>query len=242
MRTSTALRSTWLELRTTRSLLAKLLGLAAGPLTWTALTWAALSKSTLTRSTLSRSALSRTTLLALLELWATLARAAELLRLARLSWATLLAGAALTTLLPGLSSWTAWAFVERLGALLGLSLTALWTSGLAARLALVVLLVVLLLALVLGVFALCNDQTAICSTHALERDAQLRNRNRRDQGAGEQDVAKLLQLPDRFEWQGALLRFFERRITSMRGCRPDPWHHLGPHCGRTLVRKLNGFR
>jgi hypothetical protein len=30
-----------------------------------------------------------------------------------------------------------------------------------------------------------------------------------------------LQLPDRFEWQVALLRFFERRISSMRSCRPD---------------------
>jgi hypothetical protein len=153
----------------------------------------------------------------------------------------LLAGAALTTLLPGLSSWTAWAFVERLGALLGLPLTALGPAGLAARLALV-LLVVLLLALVLGVFTLRNDQTAICSTGAVERDAQLRNRNRRDQGAGQQDVTKLLQLPDRFEWQGALLKNLERRITSMRGCRPDPRLHLGPHCGRTLVRKLNEFR
>jgi hypothetical protein len=136
-----------------RTLLAKLLGLAA--LTWTALTWAALSGSALS------------TLLSLLELGATLAWPAELLRLALLPWAALLAGAALTTLLPGLSSWS---FVERLAALLGLSLTAL----LSARLAFV-----LLFAFVLGVFTLCNDQTAIRSADALKRDAQLWNRNRR---------------------------------------------------------------
>jgi succinate dehydrogenase/fumarate reductase cytochrome b subunit len=113
------------------------------------------------------------TLLSLLELGATLAWPAELLRLALLPWAALLAGAALaalTTLLPGLSSWTAWAFVERLAALLGLSLTAL----LSARLAFV-----LLFAFVLGIFTLCNDQTAIRSADALKRDAQLWNRNRR---------------------------------------------------------------
>jgi succinate dehydrogenase/fumarate reductase cytochrome b subunit len=107
------------------------------------------------------------TLLSLLELGATLAWPAELLRLALLPWAALLAGAALTTLLPGLSSWS---FVERLAALLGLSLTAL----LSARLAFV-----LLFAFVLGVFTLCNDQTAIRSADALKRDAQLWNRNRR---------------------------------------------------------------
>jgi hypothetical protein len=141
-----------------RTLLAKLLGLAAltrAALTWTALTWAALSGSALS------------TLLSLLELGATLAWPAELLRLALLPWAALLAGAALTTLLPGLSSWS---FVERLAALLGLSLTAL----LSARLAFV-----LLFAFVLGVFTLCNDQTAIRSADALKRDAQLWNRNRR---------------------------------------------------------------
>jgi hypothetical protein len=141
-----------------RTLLAKLLGLAAltrAALTWTALTWAALSGSALS------------TLLSLLELGATLAWPAELLRLALLPWAALLAGAALTTLLPGLSSWS---FVERLAALLGLSLTAL----LSARLAFV-----LLFAFVLGVFTLCNDQTALRSADALKRDAQLWNRNRR---------------------------------------------------------------
>jgi hypothetical protein len=109
-------------------------------------------------------------LLSLLELGATLAWPAELLRLALLPWAALLAGAALTTLLPGLSSWTAWSFVERLAALLGLSLTA----RLSARLAFV-----LLFAFVLGIFTLCNDQTAIRSADALKRDAQLWNRNRR---------------------------------------------------------------
>jgi succinate dehydrogenase/fumarate reductase cytochrome b subunit len=129
--------------------------LTRAALTWTALTWAALSGSALS------------TLLSLLELGATLAWPAELLRLALLPWAALLAGAALTTLLPGLSSWS---FVERLAALLGLSLTAL----LSARLAFV-----LLFAFVLGVFTLCNDQTAIRSADALKRDAQLWNRNRR---------------------------------------------------------------
>jgi hypothetical protein len=78
------------------------------------------------------------------------------------------------------------------------------TALLPARLAFI-----LLFALVLGIFALCNDQTAICSTRALKCDAQLGNRNRRDQSAGEQDVAKLLQLPDRFEWQGALLEILK---------------------------------
>jgi hypothetical protein len=197
-----------LELRTTGTLLAKLLRLAARTLTWNALTWTALAWPPLTWPA--------STLLSLLKLLATLAWPAELLRLARLS--TLLAPA-LTTLLPSRArSGTARASVERLGPLLGLPLTALRPAGLAF----VARLVALLLALVLGVFTLRNDQTAICSMGAVKRDAQLRNRNRRDQGAGQQDVAKLLQLPDRFEWQGALLRIFERRITSMRGCRPDP--------------------
>jgi len=112
-------------------------------------------------------------LLSLLELRATLAWPAELLRLARLSWATL--RAALTTLLPSRArSGAARASVEWLGALLGLPLTALGPAGLAF----VARLVVLLLALVLGVFTLRNDQTAICSMGAVKRDAQLRNRNR----------------------------------------------------------------
>jgi len=51
-----------------------------------------------------------------------------------------------------------------LAALLGL---------LAARLTLVLLFV-----LVLGVVALCNNQAAVSSTDAVERDAQLWNRNR----------------------------------------------------------------
>jgi non-ribosomal peptide synthetase component E (peptide arylation enzyme) len=108
----------------------------------------------------------------------------------------LLAGAALSTLLASRPrSGAAWAF-EGLGALLRLP----------ARLAFVVLLVVLLLALVLRVFALCNHKAAVCSTRAVKRDAQLWNRNCRHQGAGEQNIAKLLQLSDVFEWQGALLK------------------------------------
>jgi hypothetical protein len=132
-------------------------------------------------------------LLSLLELGATLAWSAELLRLALLPLTTLLA--ALTTLLaallPSRSSWTAWSFVGRL-ALLGL---------LPAGLTFILLLA---LVLVLGVFALRDDQAAVCSAGGVKREAQLRNRNRRHEGAGEQDVAKLLQLPDRFEWQVAL--------------------------------------
>jgi hypothetical protein len=196
----------WSTLLELRRLLAKLLRLALA--TWTltcaALTWAALAKSALSRSALSRSALP--TLLSLLELRATLTWSAELLRLALWPWATLLSGAALTTLLPSRArSGAAGASIERLSALLGLPLTALRSAGLATRLAFAVL----LLALVLGVFALRNDQTAICSTDAVKRDAELRNRNRRNQGSGEQDIAKLLQLPDWFEWQGALLRILK---------------------------------
>jgi hypothetical protein len=92
--------------------------LARTALTWAALTWAALS-----------------TLLSLLELWTTRALLAKLLRLALLP--TLLA-----TLLPSLSSRTAWAFVGRLGALLGL-----WLA----------FVLLLALVLVLGVFALRDD-------------------------------------------------------------------------------------
>jgi len=102
---------------------------------------------------------------------------------ALLALTTLLACAGLAT---WLATWTSWLS----------ALTTLWPAGLAF---------ILLFVLVLGILTLCNDQPAICSTGAVKCDAQLRNRNCRDQGAGEQDVAKLLQLPDRFEWQGALL-------------------------------------
>jgi hypothetical protein len=78
-----------------------------------------------------------------------------------------------------------------------LSLTALLAAGLTF---------VLLLALILWVLLLGNDEAAVGCTRAVKRDAQLRDRNRRHQGAGEQDVAKLLQLPDGFEWQVPLLK------------------------------------
>jgi hypothetical protein len=202
--TLVALLELW---RATRTLLAELLLLARQAL--------------LTLSGLARSALrSSPALAALLELWrATRALLAELFLLTRQSllalsrlpaWLSaalatllelwratrsllaellLLAGQALLALTPLLAGLATWAFWLS-------TLTALWPAGLAF---------ILLFALVLGILTLCNDQTAICSTGAVKRDAQLRNRNRRDQGAGEQDVAKLLQLPDRFEWQGALL-------------------------------------
>jgi len=186
--------SALLELRTTRNLLAKLLRLA-----W--LTLAALTLATLTLTALANTALPRSgaTLLSLLELGATLARRpTELLRLALLP--TLLA--ALTTLLPTTllaallpsrtRSRTAWSLIGRLAALLRL---------LSAGLAFVLLLA---LVFVLRVLALCDDHAAVCSAGALKGDTQLRNRNRRHQGAGEQDIAKLLQLPDRSEWQVAL--------------------------------------
>jgi len=184
------------------------LTLATWPaLTWPALTWAALTWAPLAWTALRGRTLSA--LLSLLELGATLAGPPELLRLARLPTllATLATGLAALLTSRTRSARTSWSPVGRLAALLGL---------LPARLAFV-----LLLALVLGVFALCNNQAAVCSAEALKRHAQLWNRNRRHQGAGEQDIAKLLQLPDRFEWQVALLRFFERRISSMRSCRPD---------------------
>jgi hypothetical protein len=175
----------------TRALLAKLLRLALLTLTTlalTALAWAALANTT--RPSVARSG---ATLATLLELFAALARSAELLRLSLLP--TLLA--TLTTLATLLltsrarSSWTAWSFVGRLAALLGLPL---WLT----------FVLLLALVLVLGVFALRDDQAAVCSAGGVKRETQLRNRNRRHEGAGEQDVAKLLQLPDRFEWQVAL--------------------------------------
>jgi hypothetical protein len=126
----------------------------------------------------------------------------------------------LATLLSGLSSWP---LVGWLAALLGLSL---WPTGLAF---------VLLLAfvLVLGIFALRDDQAAVGPTGAVKRDTQLRHRDGRHQGAGEQDIAKLLQLPDGFEWQGPLLKC-EKRIVDARLAAPIA-ARLVPHCGRTLV-------
>jgi hypothetical protein len=140
--------------------------------------------------------------------------------------------AALTTLLaallPSRSSWTAWSFVGRL-ALLGL---------LPAGLTFILLLA---LVLVLGVFALRDDQAAVCSAGGVKREAQLRNRNRRHEGAGEQDVAKLLQLPDRFEWQVALPENRERRIISMRSCRPECGTSSAP-LRPDFGSRLNGFQ
>jgi hypothetical protein len=139
--------ATLLELRAARALLAKLLRLA----------W--LTLAALTLATLGASA----ALLSLLELGATLARSAELLRLRVLP--TLLAAALLATLLPSRTrSRAAWSLAGRLAALLGLL-----SAGLAF---------VLLLAFVLGIFALCNDQAAVSSTGAVQRHAQLWNRNR----------------------------------------------------------------
>jgi hypothetical protein len=161
----------------------------------------------------------------LLELWrATRALLPELLLLAR---QTLLA---LTTLLAGLATWAFWLS----------ALTALWPARLAF---------ILLFAFVLGIFTLCNDQTAIRSADALERDAQLWNRNRRHQGAGEQDVAKLLKLPDGFEWQGALLRILKgasidarlppRSVAPFRApLRPD----FGTQTQRVPMNSSSGLR
>jgi hypothetical protein len=177
----------------TRALLAKLLRLALlttralTTLALTTLAWATLAWATLANTTWPSVARSGATLATLLELFPALARSAELLRLSLLP--TLLA--TLTTLLAALatllltsrarSSWTAWSFVGRL-ALLGLSL-------LPAGLTFILLLA---LVLVLGVFALRDDQAAVCSAGGVKRETQLRNRNRRHEGAGEQDVAKLL--------------------------------------------------
>jgi hypothetical protein len=211
-----------LELRIAAGSVTELLRLAAGTLA--TLNWAALAWPALGRCTLSA-------LLSLLELGAALPRSAELLRLARLAALTTLLAALLPTLLAllsggALSTLTAWSLVERLTALLRL---------LPAGLAFV------LLALVLGVFALGNDQAAVSSTGAVQRDAQLRNRNRRHQGAGEQDITKLLQLPDRFEWQGALLRIVIGASRPMRSCRPDCGTSSAP-LRPDFGSRLNGFQ
>jgi hypothetical protein len=145
-------------------------------------------------------------LLSLLDLGATLARSAELLRLTLLPLTTLLAAllatlaTLLAALLPSLSSRTARSLTGRLAALLGLL-----PAGLAF--------VLFALVLVFRVLSLSDDQAAVCSAGAVKGDTQLRNRNRRHQGAGEQDIAKLLQLPDRSEWQVALLIIFDWRIS-----------------------------
>ena len=149
-----------LELRIAARSVAKLFWLATRTLTRAALTCAGTALAwTALRSTLSA-------LLSLLELRATLPWPPELLWLALLP--TLLAAltALLTALLPSRtrSARTSWSPAGRLAALLGL---------LAARLTLVLLFV-----LVLGVVALCNNQAAVSSTDAVERDAQLWNRNR----------------------------------------------------------------
>jgi len=106
----------------------------------------------------------------------------------------------------------------------------------ALRLALTTRLTFLLLALVLvlRILTLGNDEAAVGSTRAVKRDAQLRDRDRRHQGAGEQDVAKLLQLPDGFEWQVPLLTCEKKRIVDARLAAPIE-ARLVPHCGRTLV-------
>src|SRR5262249_8633959 len=108
--------------------------------------------------------------------------------------------------------------------LLGLSLTA-WLAT---------LLPFLLFVLVFRVFALRNNQAAVSSTGAVQRHTQLWNRNRRHQGAGEQDIAKLLQLPDRFELQVALLRIVIGASVRCAAAAPIA-ARLVPHCGRTLV-------
>jgi hypothetical protein len=146
-----------------------------------------------------------------------------------LAWTALLARAAL---LAGLVSWLAswlvsWPLGKGLAALLGLPLR----SALLA----------LLLVLVLRVLTLGNDEAAVGCTSAVECDAQLRDRDRRHQGAGEQDVAKLLQLPDGFEWQVPLLKCdCDRAHRGCAACRPD--------CGTSSVplrpdfgSRLNGF-
>jgi hypothetical protein len=217
-------------LRATGTLLAKLFLLAG--------------QSLLALSSLSGSALrSGSALLTLLELLrAAGPRPTELLLLSRQTLlATLLAGAAWLTGCALVARWLVGrALGEGLAALLRLSLSALWrlawTTLLAALLRLLLpawLTLVLLLALILRVL-LGNDEAAVGSTRAVKRDAQLRDRDRRHQGASEQDVAKLLQLPDGFEWQVPLLKCEKKRIVDARLAAPIA-ARLVPHCGRTLV-------
>jgi len=111
-----------------------------------------------------------------------------------------------------------------------LTLTTLRSAGLT---------LVLLLALVLWVL-LSNDEAAVGCTRAIQRDTQLRHRDRRHQGAGEQDIAKVLQLPDGFEWQVPLLKFYEahRRCAA---CRPDCGTSSAP-LRPDFDSRLNGFQ
>jgi len=113
-----------------------------------------------------------------------------------------------------------------------LSLAALLTAGLTF---------VLLLALILWVLLLGNDEAAVGCTRAVKRDAQLRNRNRRHQGAGEQDVAKLLQLPDGFEWQVPLLKCDDKAHRRCAPCRPDCGTSSAP-LRPDFGNRLNGFQ
>jgi hypothetical protein len=118
--------------------------------------------------------------------------------------------------------------------------TLAWRAGLApwALLRLLGWLTFLLLAFVLGVL-LRNDEAAVGSTRAVKRDTQLRDRNSRHQGAGEQDIAKLLQLPDGFEWQVPLLKCdtAHRRCAA---CRPDCATSSAP-LRPDFGNRLNGF-
>jgi len=190
--------------------------------------------SRLALSGLSGSALrSGSPLLTLLELRrATRARSTELLLLSRLT---------LLTLTTWLTAWlTSCALVAGLvrralgngrAALLRLlSLAALLTAGLTF---------VLLLALILWVL-LGNDEAAVGCTRAIKRDAQLRDRNRRHQGAGEQDIAKLLQLPDGFEWQVPLLKCDDKAHRQCAACRPDCGTSSAP-LRPDFGSRLNGF-
>jgi len=172
-------------------------------------------------------------LLTLLERRATGSWPAELLLLARqsllalssLSGSALWPGSALLTLLDLLLLLARQTLLPRttlLATLFRLSLSALRLALTALRSAGLTLL--LLLALVLGILTLGNDEAAVDSTRAVKRDAQLRNRDRRHQGAGEQNVAKLLQLPDGFEWQVPLLKCDDKAHQSMRGLPPRLRH------------------
>jgi hypothetical protein len=162
-------------------------------------------------------------LLALSALWATLATLLELLRL--LARQTLLA--LLAALLRLLARQT---LLALLAALLRLSLSTRLPAGLTF----------VLLALVLRVLALRDDEAAVGSARAVKRNAQLRDRNSRHQGAGEQDVAKLLQLPDGFEWQGPLLNCDEAHHRCA-ACRPDCGTSSAP-LRPDFDSRLNGFQ
>jgi hypothetical protein len=97
----------------------------------------------------------------------------------------------------------------------------------------------LLLALVLRVLALGNDEAAIGPTRAVKRNTQLRHGDRRHQGAGEQDIAKLLQLHDGFEWQVPLLKY-DKAHRDARLARPDYGTSSAP-LRPDFGNRLNGF-